>query len=200
MGIRLDGTQVVAVAAFLRVINVLENIRQGIDLLEASVKQPTAGQATESLDLAVHRTEDSVRVLEGGGLHPEAVARLKEARRLQGMLLWGGTAYAHGQEATEIFIPVGQSPGLSGKITIIGTIEAVNTATRTITIAGASGPWTAEITDRTSIWQDRSKLRLSNQNGAFTDLGKGRVVEVKYEDSQGNGKRPARWVKVQVTQ
>ena len=33
-GIDMDGTQVVAIAAFLRVINVLENIRQSIELLE----------------------------------------------------------------------------------------------------------------------------------------------------------------------
>ena len=117
-----------------------------------------------------------------------------------GMLLWGGTPYAHGQEATEVFIPIGESPGQSGKITIIGTIDAVNLATRTITIAGASGPWSAEITDRTSIWLDKSKLRLSNQKGAFTDLGKGRVVEVKYVDSEHKGKGPARWIKVQITQ
>ncbi|OLC38709.1 MAG: hypothetical protein AUH81_03525 [Candidatus Rokubacteria bacterium 13_1_40CM_4_69_5] len=37
VGIELDGTQIVAVAAFLRVINVLENIRQSIMLLEASL-------------------------------------------------------------------------------------------------------------------------------------------------------------------
>ncbi len=36
IGIRLDGTQVVAVAAFLRVINALENIRQSIELLRAA--------------------------------------------------------------------------------------------------------------------------------------------------------------------
>jgi hypothetical protein len=116
------------------------------------------------------------------------------------MLLWGGTPYAHGQEATEVFIPVGQSPGLSGKITIIGTIEEVNPATRSITIAGASGSWSAEVMDRTSIWLDRSKLRLSNQKGTFADLGKGRLVEVKYVDSESKGKGPARWIKVQVTQ
>jgi hypothetical protein len=30
----------------------------------------------------VHETKDSISVLEGGGLHPEAVARLREAKRL----------------------------------------------------------------------------------------------------------------------
>ena len=38
VGIRLDATQVVAVAAFLRVVNALENIRQSIELLEQCIQ------------------------------------------------------------------------------------------------------------------------------------------------------------------
>jgi hypothetical protein len=82
IGIRLDGTQVVAVAAFLRVINTLENIRQSIVLLEASLQKGSWGEAKELLDRAIHETDDSISDLEGGGLHPDAVAHLKEARRL----------------------------------------------------------------------------------------------------------------------
>ena len=79
-GIELDATQIVAIAAFLRVINVLENIRQSVELLEAVRQRPRSAQVEESLKVAVRRTEDGIRVLEGGGLHPEAVAHLKEAR------------------------------------------------------------------------------------------------------------------------
>jgi hypothetical protein len=82
IGIRLDATQVVAVAAFLRVLNTLENIRQSLELLEASLQQPTAGKAQEPLRRALRETDDSIQVLEGGGLHPEAVAHLKRAHRL----------------------------------------------------------------------------------------------------------------------
>ena len=113
-----------------------------------------------------------------------------------GMLLWSGAPYAHGQEATEMFIPVGQSPGQSGKVTRIGTIEAVNAAERTITIAGAAGTASAQITDRTQIWLDKSKLGSTNQRGAFADLARGRLVEVRYEANERTG--PARWVKVQL--
>ncbi len=116
------------------------------------------------------------------------------------MMVFGGAAYGHGQEATEMFIPVGQSPGLSGKITIIGTVEAVNAADRTITIAGASGTARAEITDHTDIWLDRSKLRLPNLKGTLADCKRGRVVEVKYEDAVHRGQGRARWIKVQVSE
>ncbi|OLC17232.1 MAG: hypothetical protein AUH29_02740 [Candidatus Rokubacteria bacterium 13_1_40CM_69_27] len=82
VGIELDGTQIVAVAAFLRVINVLENIRQSIMLLEASLAASSSEEKRRLLQAARRETEDSTRVLEGGGLHPDAVAHLQEARRL----------------------------------------------------------------------------------------------------------------------
>ena len=83
-GIELDGTQIAALAAFLRVINALENIRQSIELL-------TQGQALglrehargrELLRRAASETRDGMAVLVGGGLHPEAVAQLNESSRL----------------------------------------------------------------------------------------------------------------------
>lgn len=114
--------------------------------------------------------------------------------------LWSDTPFAHGQKATELFIPVGQSPGLSNKVTVIGTIDAIDAPGRTLAIAGPSGRWRATITDRTQIWLDRSKLRLTNQTGTFASLRKGLVVEVKYEDPEGRekGQGPAEWVKVQI--
>ena len=116
-----------------------------------------------------------------------------------GVLLLGGTPTAYGQKATEMFIPVGQSPGLSNKISIIGTIETIDVGAQTIVVAGSSGSWSATITDRTKIWLDKSKLRLSNQKGTVTDLRKGLLVEVKYEET-GVSKGPADWVKVQITE
>ena len=36
-----------------------------------------------------------------------------------GVLLLGGTPSAHGQKATEMYIPIGQSPGVSNKTSIV---------------------------------------------------------------------------------
>ena len=82
VGIELDGTQIVAIAAFLRVINALENIRQSIDLLESSRNKGIARrtEAKELIARSLNETQDSIRVLEGGGLHPEAVGHLREAQ------------------------------------------------------------------------------------------------------------------------
>ena len=118
------------------------------------------------------------------------------------VVLWGGAPSAHGQKATEIFIPVGQSPGVSGTVAISGTIDRIDQQGRTVAVVGPSGSWSATITDRTKIWLDRSKLRLTNQTGTFADLKKGLLVEVKYQDpeAKSKGKGPAEWVKVQITE
>ncbi|MGH6690308.1 MAG: hypothetical protein ACREF4_06490, partial [Gammaproteobacteria bacterium] len=80
-GISLDATQVVAVAAFLRVINALENIRQALAYLEDS-RSGDRARAARQLRLAAEETNDAIVVLSGGGLHPGAVQRLQEAKRI----------------------------------------------------------------------------------------------------------------------
>ncbi len=113
-------------------------------------------------------------------------------------LLWG-LLPVYGQKAAEIFIPVGQSPGLSGKYTSIGKITVIDVREQTIAVADSAGSDTVKITERTQIWLDKSKLKLTNQKGAFADFRKELLVEVKYEDNQRQDKRAA-WIKVQITE
>ncbi len=115
------------------------------------------------------------------------------------VLLWGSAPSAHGQRATEMYVPVGQSPGVSGKYTVVGKIETINAQKRTVTIAGSSGTHTATITGRTQIWLDKNKLKLTNQKGTFSDLQVGRTVEIKYEDPKQMGRGASEWIKVQLT-
>lgn len=84
VGIDLEATQVVAVAAFLRVINALENIRASVELIEGGLGKRFAlfGDFDEQLRIAGFEIEDAVMVLSGAGLHPEAVAHLRRAGRL----------------------------------------------------------------------------------------------------------------------
>ena len=105
---------------------------------------------------------------------------------------------AHAQKATEQFIPLGQSPGLSGKLTSIGEIAEADARERTLTVVETAGPRTVKITEKTRIFLDRSKLKQTNLTGTFADLQKGRRVEVKYEDPVL--KQAADWVKVEITQ
>jgi hypothetical protein len=112
------------------------------------------------------------------------------------VMVLGGTLEASGQQATEMFIPIGQSPGLSNKGSVIGTLESVDPGKRMVTISSPSGAQTVGITDRTMIWLDRSEQKQPNQNGAINDLQKGRKVEVKVR--KGEPKAVAEWIKVQV--
>ncbi len=109
----------------------------------------------------------------------------------------GGTLDVSGQQATEMFIPIGQSPGLSDKETVIGTIESVDPGTRMMTVSTPSGVETVAITDRTMIWLDRSEQKQPNQNGIIGNLQKGRKSETKIR--KGEPKAVAEWIKVQVS-
>lgn len=104
---------------------------------------------------------------------------------------------AHAQKATEQFIPIGQSPGVSQKYASLGVIDSVSVQQQTVTIAEPSVRRTVRITGKTNIWLDRSKLRLPNLRGRFADLQKGRRVEVKYLDPES--RQVAEWVKVEMT-
>lgn len=80
-GINLDVTQVVAVAAFLRVINALENIRSSNELLDRAA--PKAGASADALlARALSESDDAHQVLTGGGLHPQSAADLAAASNL----------------------------------------------------------------------------------------------------------------------
>ncbi|MGI9552882.1 MAG: hypothetical protein ACR2MT_16880 [Aurantibacter sp.] len=80
-GINLEATQVEAIAAFLRVINTLENIRQSKELLDSYIRRTFLGNvAFEDLTkVAEAEIEDAVTVLTEGTIHPIAVIDLKNA-------------------------------------------------------------------------------------------------------------------------
>ena len=114
-------------------------------------------------------------------------------------LLWGSAAAPSAQLVTEQYIPIGQSPGLSGKHTVIGKLQSVNPQEKTCTVAGTTGALNVRITERTKIWLDRSMSRKTNLTGTFSDLRQGLTVEVKPEGSQrGAQSGPAEWIKVQI--
>jgi hypothetical protein len=77
-GIDLEDGESVAVAAFLRVINALENIR--LATAYQTGQQSVGPSATTDLGLAAAELEDAADALLGGGLHPDAVTLLQVAK------------------------------------------------------------------------------------------------------------------------
>ncbi len=99
-------------------------------------------------------------------------------------------APALAQEATDVFIPIGQSPGLSkeGK-TIMGTVFQANRDGR-LSIVRDEQFFVIRTDDKTKFYIDRSHLRQPNSYGKFGDLKAGAFVEVYSPTGV------ARWVKV----
>jgi mono/diheme cytochrome c family protein len=108
--IDLETTQVEAIAAFLRVLNALENLRSSHELerrvlaLDEQLGHPQYklcwsrrsrkwicvpqhaplhNQARHLLELSIADLEDGIEVLRGAGLHPDAVAMLQRAIGLE---------------------------------------------------------------------------------------------------------------------
>ena len=103
---------------------------------------------------------------------------------------------ARGQQQTEIYIPIGDSPGLSGTHTDVGQILSFDAVSRTLSLAARGGTRPVRITSDTDIWLDRSGAKLRNTSGSVSDLVPGRRAEVQYMDP---GKRQAAaWVKVEA--
>ena len=66
-------------AAFLRVINALENIESAIALEQRALDVVPSDEQLDLLELARADTVDAIDVLRGGGLHPDAVQFLEQA-------------------------------------------------------------------------------------------------------------------------
>jgi mono/diheme cytochrome c family protein len=79
LAINLTSSQTAAVAAFLRVLNTLENIRQSDGHLQLALAAPS-NAITPHVQRALNEIRDSIDVLSAVGLHPEAVTTLLVAR------------------------------------------------------------------------------------------------------------------------
>jgi cytochrome c553 len=85
--VKLDSTQIVAVASFLRAINALENIRLS-DRLDNQAKQiANNASARELAKLAIEENQDAIQVLKGGvlGNQWDAVKKLEQAGYYQNL-------------------------------------------------------------------------------------------------------------------
>lgn len=110
------------------------------------------------------------------------------------LILGLGSPGISAQVTTERYIPVGQSPGLSGVSTFIGEIQSVDDLT--CTVGNADETRTIELTAETRVWLDRSSLRQATATGTASDLVLGRTVEVKYQDEEVRER--ADWIKVVI--
>jgi hypothetical protein len=109
--------------------------------------------------------------------------------------------HADAQKATELYIPIGQSPGLSGVHTIIGSVVQVDEMDTFIVVLADETLHRVQIRPQdcigcggTWIYIDRSHQKRRNDYGYFEDFEVGDYVEVKFRDNIAQ--RTAEWVKI----
>lgn len=119
------------------------------------------------------------------------------ARLLVALLLVGVCAdpRAQAQRATERYVPIGRSPGLSGVSTVIGTVEAVDAASGLLRVRAAAEIREVQTQATTRIWLDRSARGESSASAELLDCRAGAEVEVKLAPDG----RSAEWIKVRAS-
>jgi hypothetical protein len=108
----------------------------------------------------------------------------------------GATAPAQAQQATERYIPIGASPGVSGRQAIMGTVVSYTNGVLTISSPAYATPQAVRMATTTRVWLDRSRAQQTNIPGDHGELRPGRPIELEFVDT---AKRDvADWVKVQA--
>jgi hypothetical protein len=105
---------------------------------------------------------------------------------------------AHAQKATEVLIPIGQSPGVSGILSVIGTIASCDHADGIVTISTEKEQHSARLTQETKVYLDRSAAKKGGTLGSRSDCQKGRRIEVKYVYEGKSRTATAEWIKIQA--
>ena len=98
------------------------------------------------------------------------------------------------QETTEQYIPIGDSPGVSGQESVVGEIVAVDNGKQEVLVSSGERRLTFKVEPDTRIYLDRSDEQLENTETDFTACRVGRLVEIKpHEDDAAI----ASWIKIQ---
>ena len=107
-----------------------------------------------------------------------------------------GSSVSYGHQYTEQFIPIGQSPGISNKLSYIGNIIEIDRAANTLVIKSNRGTKTIRVISSTRFWIDRSKIKQPSLAASYNDCTMGSRVEVKYDRKD---KSIADWIKIEST-
>lgn len=95
------------------------------------------------------------------------------------------------QEATERYIPIGESPGVSDDGSLIGVVDELDYESGELRVRVDNEMKTVFVDRKTRYYIDRSASRRSNVLGTLRDCRAGRRVEVAMNQ---NG--TAEWIKI----
>jgi hypothetical protein len=104
-------------------------------------------------------------------------------------------ATGQAQQTTEKFIPIGMSPGVSGKSSYQGNITEVNVAAKSFSMQIDGDNKVISFAPTTRIWLDRSKSKKPNLDGEPGALETGSKVEVMMDPEDPT---KAAWIKIEA--
>jgi len=104
-------------------------------------------------------------------------------------------ATGQAQQTTEKFIPIGMSPGVSGKSSYQGNITEVNVAAKSFSMQIDGDSKVISFAPTTRIWLDRSKSKKPNLDGEPGALETGSKVEVMMDPKDPT---KAAWIKIEA--
>lgn len=89
------------------------------------------------------------------------------------------TGVVHAQQATERYIPIGMSPGVSNEESFIGTITDIDYTNHKMEVRGTEGTITVSPGESTRYYLDRTKRKMSNQTATIRDCEVGLKLEIR---------------------
>jgi hypothetical protein len=110
------------------------------------------------------------------------------------LVAFGIAGHLAAQETTEQFIPIGESPGVSGEESIVGEIVAVDNRKQEVLVSSGERRLTFKVERDTRIYLDRSDQRRENTETDFAACRVGRMVEIKPHQDDAT---IASWIKIQ---
>lgn len=105
-----------------------------------------------------------------------------------GLAAW---TMATAQRATEVYIPIGESPGVSGSESVIGTIADIEYEQHSMQVSSGGKFHTVHIAPDTRFYLDRSGDKERSVTGSFADCREGRRIEAWVNDDGD-----AIWIKI----
>lgn len=103
-------------------------------------------------------------------------------------------AAAFAQRATEVYIPIGESPGVSGTESVIGIITGLEYEQHRMTVSTADGTRIVVTTPETRYYIDKSSEVQRNVTGSIDDCREGRRIEAYVHEND-----EAVWIKIAAT-
>jgi len=95
------------------------------------------------------------------------------------IVLMIATGAVHAQQATERYIPIGKSPGVSSEESFIGTITDIDYTNHKMEVRGTEGTITVSPAESTRYYLDRTKQKKSNQAATLRDCEVGLKLEIR---------------------